>query len=225
MDTFEEIDSLAHEIITTDVTNQDHLYKLIIIGDTGVGKSCLLLRATKDEFKEDHDVTIGVEFGSFTIKVDSKIIKLQIWDTAGQETFKSVTRVFYKGANCVYLVYDITREESFNKIDDWLEEVRQNAGTNINIILVGNQLDNEEEREVSRERAIDYKNRERLDAFFETSAKSGANVKELFVRTAKMMYIHESETARDAADEDDDSTVVVRSDKIKNGKKKKGGCC
>jgi small GTP-binding protein len=88
MDSPEELDNLPHEIINDDVTQQDHLFKLIIIGDTGVGKSCILLRATKDEFKDDHDVTIGVEFGSFTIKIDGKIVKLQIWDTAGKYIFQ-----------------------------------------------------------------------------------------------------------------------------------------
>ena len=99
---------------------QDHLYKLIIIGDTGVGKSCLLNRIMDDNFKNDHQVTIGVEFGCFTLKIDEKVIKLQIWDTAGQESFRSITRIFYRGAHCVFLVYDMTRADTFNNVVEWL---------------------------------------------------------------------------------------------------------
>ena len=91
----------------------DHMFKLIIIGSTGVGKSCLMRRVMNDDFKSEHQVTIGVEFGSYGIRVDNKMLKMQIWDTAGQESYKSVTRVFYRGAHFVFLTYDITRDETF----------------------------------------------------------------------------------------------------------------
>ena len=93
------------------------MFKLIIIGDTGVGKSCLMRRVMDNEFKVEHQVTIGVEFGSFVFKVDERVIKLQIWDTAGQESFRSVTRIFYRGTDCVFLTYDITRNETFLSLD------------------------------------------------------------------------------------------------------------
>ncbi len=89
-----------------------------------MGKSCLMKRVMDNDFKVEHQVTIGVEFGSFGLKVDEKIIKLQIWDTAGQESFKSVTRIFYRGAHCVFLTYDVTREETFANLSDWLNEIR-----------------------------------------------------------------------------------------------------
>ena len=112
------------------LAHQDLLYKLIIIGDTGnyidlawfriltylyigVGKSCLLARIMDNDFKIEHQVTIGVEFGAFIVEIEKKIVKLQIWDTAGQESFRSITRIFYRGAHCVFLTYDITREETF----------------------------------------------------------------------------------------------------------------
>ena len=98
------------------IKNQDHLFKLIIIGDSGVGKSCLLSRIMDNTFKEEHNVTIGVEFGWFIVKINKSVVKLQIWDTAGQESFQSITRIFYRGANWVFLTYDITREESFDNI-------------------------------------------------------------------------------------------------------------
>ena len=100
------------------------MFKLIIIGDTGVGKSCLMKRVMDDEFRQEHQVTIGVEFGSYGVRIDGKIIKLQIWDTAGQESFKSVTRIFYRGANCVFLTYDLTRDETFVSLGEWLKDVK-----------------------------------------------------------------------------------------------------
>ncbi len=103
------------------------MFKLIIIGDTGVGKSCLMKRVMDNEFKTEHQVTIGVEFGSFGIKVENKIVKMQIWDTAGQESYKSVTRIFYRGAHCVFLTYDMTRDETFLNVESWYNEIKQHA--------------------------------------------------------------------------------------------------
>jgi len=138
------------------IKNQDHLFKLIIIGDSGVGKSWLLSRIMDNTFKEEHNVTIGVEFGWFIVKVRKSIIKLQIWDTAGQESFQSITRIFYRGANWVFLTYDITREESFDNIKKWLKEAKLQAEPETLFFLVGNQADQEDLRAVSQERAKDF---------------------------------------------------------------------
>ena len=187
------MEKLRHEVIKEDITNQDCMFKLIIIGDTGVGKSCLMLRGTKDEFRDDHDVTIGVEFGSFAVRIEDKVVKVQIWDTAGQETFKSVTKVFYKGAHCIFLVYNITKESSFTKLEEWLREIRDTASSSTLLVLVGNMLDLEDKRAVQKAQAMEFKNREKLDAFAETSAKTGANALDLFVKTAKMLYLQEKD--------------------------------
>ena len=117
------------------------MFKQVIIGDTGVGKSCLLARVMDNAFKLEHQVTIGVEFGAFAIKVDEKVIKLQIWDTAGQESFRSVTRIFYKGANLVFLCYDITREDTFRNLKTWLSDIRQHASEDVVIYLIGSKSD------------------------------------------------------------------------------------
>ena len=109
------------------VPPHDCLFKIIIIGDTGVGKSCLLSRLTENTFNEEHNVTIGVEFGNFVLKIADKVIKLQIWDTAGQESFRSITRIFYRGAHLVVCAYDITNSESFENVREWVREVDQNA--------------------------------------------------------------------------------------------------
>jgi small GTP-binding protein len=122
----------------------------------GVGKSCLLARVMDNEFKVEHQVTIGVEFGSFVVKLEEKIVKLQIWDTAGQESFRSITRIFYRGAHCVFLTYDITRDDTFMNVLEWLKEVKQHASSDVVIYLIGNRCDLEEEREVTKERALEF---------------------------------------------------------------------
>uniref|UniRef100_A0A8C0GU69 RAB2A, member RAS onco family n=1 Tax=Chelonoidis abingdonii TaxID=106734 RepID=A0A8C0GU69_CHEAB len=115
-----------------------YLFKYIIIGDTGVGKSCLLLQFTDKRFQPVHDLTIGVEFGARMITIDGKQIKLQIWDTAGQESFRSITRSYYRGAAGALLVYDITRRDTFNHLTTWLEDARQHSNSNMVIMLIGN---------------------------------------------------------------------------------------
>mgnify|MGYP006279093871 FL=1 len=155
----------------------------------GVGKSSLLMRLTENEFREEYEVTVGVEFGAFLMQIDDKIIKLQIWDTAGQESFKSLNKIFYRGSHWVFLVYDITREETFNNIEDWLKEVKMNTGNDCMTYLIGNQIDNEDSREVSIEKANNYAKEAGISHVWETSAKTGERVEEIFTTAAKMLYI------------------------------------
>ncbi|KAJ1968511.1 Ras- protein Rab-2A [Dispira parvispora] len=160
-----------------------YLFKYIIIGDTGVGKSCLLLQFTDNRFQPAHDLTIGVEFGARIVNVGNKRIKLQIWDTAGQESFRSITRSYYRGAAGALLVYDITRRETFDHLATWLEDARKYSNANITIMLIGNKCDLENKRAVSREEGEAFA-RENGLFFIETSAKTAANVEEAFVNTA-----------------------------------------
>ena len=115
------------------------------MGDSSVGKSCLLLQFTDKRFKQTHDLTIGVEFGARTLQVGKQAVKLQIWDTAGQESFRSITRSYYRGSIGALLVYDVTKRTSFENLQKWLEEMRENAYSKMTIILIGNKVDLDDE--------------------------------------------------------------------------------
>lgn len=151
------------------------------------------MRLTENDFKEDYEVTVGVEFGSFLVQIEDKIIKLQIWDTAGQESFKSLNKIFYRGSHCVFLIYDITKGESFQNVEDWQREVNMNT-SDCMMYLVGNQVDNEQQREVTQEQSASYAKDNLMAYSGETSAKTGQNVEEIFIRAAKMLYLkHKNE--------------------------------
>eukprot|EP00747_Dinoflagellata_sp_TGD_P189749 gnl/TRDRNA2_/TRDRNA2_50475_c0_seq1.p1 gnl/TRDRNA2_/TRDRNA2_50475_c0~~gnl/TRDRNA2_/TRDRNA2_50475_c0_seq1.p1 ORF type:complete len:211 (+),score=43.26 gnl/TRDRNA2_/TRDRNA2_50475_c0_seq1:80-712(+) len=179
--------------------NYAYLFKYIIIGDTGVGKSCLLLQFTDNRFRPSHDVTIGVEFGSRMLSIEDKQIKLQIWDTAGQESFRSITRSYYRGASGALLVYDITRRDTFTHIAQWLEEARKHANPNIAIVLIGNKADLDG-RQVSYEEGAEFA-RENGLMFRETSAKTAQNVEEAFVQTARKIFENIKSGVCDPTDE------------------------
>lgn len=169
---------------STTSNSYHYLYKYIIIGSTGVGKSCLLLQFTDKRFQPVHDLTIGVEFGARMIEIGDKQIKLQIWDTAGQESFRSITRSYYRGAAGCLLVYDITRRETFNHLTTWLEDARQHSNPNMTIMLIGNKCDLESRRAVSKAEGEQFA-RENGLVFVETSAKTATNVEEAFIQTAR----------------------------------------
>ena len=146
-----------------------------------------MLQFTDKRFRQQHDLTIGVEFGARTIQIAQKNIKLQIWDTAGQESFKSITRSYYRGAAGALLVYDITRRDTFTHLTRWLEEVRQNGNPETVVMLIGNKNDCEDRRQVSTEEGERFA-RENSLIFLETSAKTAHNVEEAFLQTSSTIY-------------------------------------
>jgi Ras-related protein Rab-1A len=161
----------------------DYLFKLLLIGDSGVGKSCLLLRFADDTYTESYISTIGVDFKIRTIQLDGKTIKLQIWDTAGQERFRTITSSYYRGAHGIIVVYDVTEMESFNNVKQWLHEIDRYATEGVNKLLVGNKSDLVAKRQVDTASAKDLADGLSIP-FLETSAKNAENVERSFMTMA-----------------------------------------
>jgi len=162
----------------------DFLVKLLLIGDSGVGKSCLLLRFSDDTFTTNFITTIGIDFKIRTIELDGKRIKLQIWDTAGQERFRTITTAYYRGAMGILLTYDVTDEGSFQNIRNWMKNIEEYAAENVNKILIGNKCD------LVEKKVVDTQKGQQLAAnyginFLETSAKNNINVEEAFISIAR----------------------------------------
>lgn len=164
----------------------DYLFKLLLIGDSGVGKSCLLLRFADDTYTESYISTIGVDFKIRTIELDGKTIKLQIWDTAGQERFRTITSSYYRGAHGIIVVYDVTDNESFNNVKQWLHEIDRYACENVNKLLVGNKSDLTAKRVVSTEQGKEFAESLGIE-FLETSAKTSTNVEQAFLTMASQI--------------------------------------
>jgi len=163
-----------------DELNYDYIFKILLVGDSGVGKSCLLLRYTDNSFSETFISTIGVDFKIKTILVDGKTVKLQIWDTAGQERFKTITSSYYRGSDGIFIVYDITDPVSFNNLRVWLNEIDRYMGKGgYKVLLVGNKADQVSSRAVQTAEAEEYASQLGCE-FFETSAKENSNVEEIF---------------------------------------------
>ncbi|KAG6523233.1 ras-related protein RIC1-like isoform X1 [Zingiber officinale] len=161
----------------------DYLFKLLLIGDSGVGKSCLLLRFADDSYLESYISTIGVDFKIRTVEQDGKTIKLQIWDTAGQERFRTITSSYYRGAHGIIVVYDVTDEESFNNVKQWFSEIDRYASESVNKLLVGNKCDLTANRVISYETGKAFADEIGIP-FLETSAKDATNVEQAFMTMA-----------------------------------------
>ena len=171
-------------MVSSDEGNFDYSFKYIIIGDAYVGKSNLLLRYAHGQFKDDYQLTIGVEFAAKNVKIRGKTYRIQIWDTAGQESFRSITRGYYKSSVCALVVYDISNKESFNNISTWIEDCKNQSPKTIFFVLVGNKSDLEDKRKVSTEEGQELAEKYGIP-FYETSAKTGTNINEIFYNSAE----------------------------------------
>ncbi|KAJ3430898.1 ras-related protein rab-2-a [Anaeramoeba flamelloides] len=208
-----------------------YLFKYIVIGDSAVGKSCLLLQFTDHRFQPIHDLTIGVEFGARFIDIENKRVKLQIWDTAGQDSFRSITRSYYRGAAGALLVYDITRRDSFNHLLSWLDDALQNSGPDLQIMLVGNKADLEHRRVVSYEEGKNFADEHGL-LFVETSAKTALNVEKAFVDISNLIYYKVENGDINLGNETSgiklgttQDFIIEKEEKNEYKKKRKEGCC
>lgn len=198
----------------------DYLFKLVLIGDSGVGKSCLLLRFADDNFTDSYISTIGVDFRFRTITIDKKVVKLQIWDTAGQERFRTITSAYYRGADGIIMVYDVTNQESFEHVEEWLSEVDRYANEGTAKLLVGNKADLVEERRVSEETAQRFAEKLGIP-FLETSAKTATNVDAAFLTMAKELIKQRTEKPTKAGGSRGSNVVLSGS----SGGSKLKDCC
>jgi len=165
-------------------TEYDYLFKLLLIGDSGVGKSCLLLRFADDTYTDSYISTIGVDFKIKTVDLEGKTVKLQIWDTAGQERFRTITSSYYRGAHGIIVVYDMTEQKSFDNVKTWLLEIERYASPGVNKLLVGNKSDLTAQKQVDSAEAKAFADEHGI-FFLETSAKEKTNVEEAFFTMAR----------------------------------------
>lgn len=196
----------------------DYLFKLLLIGDSGVGKSCMLLRFADDTYTESYISTIGVDFKIRTIEMDGKTIKLQIWDTAGQERFRTITSSYYRGAHGIIVVYDVTDQDSFDHVKQWLQEVDRYASDKVNTLLVGNKSDLTSKRMVSYETAKEFADSVGME-FLETSAKNSTNIEKAFMVMAEQIKKRMATQNVSAGGATPESVTNI------SGSEVGGGCC
>ena len=224
------IDDIQVEILPDDHSQYDLSFKMIMIGDPGVGKSCLSTQAIRNVFNETYQATVGFEFITFNLKLDNKAVKLQIWDTCGQEIYKSLISSFFRNASLAMIVYSIDSKESFEHLEGWLKDVRLLCNPDVKIFLIGNKRDLELEREVSFEEAKKYSDQNDFNYFNETSAKNGFNAKEVFIQAGKVLYLEHLKYKNRAninknRNNNNNNVVPVQVDRGNEPKRKKGGCC
>lgn len=200
----------------TSSKEEEELLKILIIGESAVGKSCLLLRYTDNRFTEAFMTTIGVDFKTKFLQIDGDEVKLQIWDTAGQEKFRAITKAYYRGAHGILVVFDISRRDTFIQTKGWIDSIKESSTETIDAILVGNKSDLD--RKVTTEEAVQYAKQYGMK-YFETSAKEDTNINEAFEYIATLAYRRLKSNSNNSANQVIDKPIVI------NKQREKKGCC
>ena len=206
-----------------DEENYDVLFKIVLIGDSFVGKTNIMSKYLKNEFHEDSKATVGVEFGAKKFDIEGKSVKAQIWDTAGQERYKAITTTYYKGAKGALIVYDITRKETFDSVDRWISELVNSGDKNMTMLLIGTKCDLDTQRQVTKEQGEEKAKAFRV-AFLETSASSGENLDVAFEMIMKEVY-SKCKNELDEEDRMEEMQIGKEIDLTKEKKVDKKKCC
>jgi len=211
----------------------NYLLKYIIIGDSAVGKSNILTQYVYEKFSEEFQSTLGVEFAAKNAIIDNKIYRIQIWDTAGAENFRSITRAYYKNTVCAFIVYDITKRETFENVQVWLDDIKNQCPQTVLLVLVGNKLDLENERQISYEEGESFAQKNNM-YFFETSAKTGVNIENLFLKSAETINERIQEDFYDLStgncgikigNEVNNDNIVLNKENVTKSDNNGGKCC
>ena len=212
----------------TNPNGYDMIFKIILIGDTSVGKTNILTKYLSDEFDPNSKATVGVEFGTKNFKIENKIVKVQIWDTAGQERYRSITNAYYKGAKGAFIVYDITKKTSFENIEKWLSDLKTNSDKNLSIVLLGNKSDLVDKREVTIEEGKEKAEKNKF-AFIETSALNGNNIEKAFTELIMEVYQNNHEMIENQAKVNvkvnKNSVELDKGKNEENNQENEGGWC
>ena len=209
------------EEITDGNVKDDFKLKIVVVGDSGVGKTNLIRRFIQDDFQSNSKATVGVEFFSKSFKMNDNVFKIEIWDTAGQERYKSITAAYYKGAKGGLVVYDVTSKTSFDNVDNWVSEIKEKASTDMKTMMIGNKIDLKDERAVSTEEALEKAKLLELP-LMEASALDSTNVKQAFYDLLKEMYKEVKKTI-DVVEQAEKQNEGVQLDTNQSDEKK--GCC
>ena len=191
---------------------KEFIYKILLLGDSSVGKTCFLMRYTDNTFQDIHMSTIGLDYKLKNVQLENgKMVKIQVWDTAGQDRFRSITKNYYKGAHGIILIYDVTEQKSFDNVKNWMAQIKEEVSDRVTIVLVGNKIDDEDNRKIATEQGESMA-KEYGIMFFECSAKTGQHIDEIFNNLVKKVVDNFSKSAENGQ-------------KLKNKKKKGKGCC
>ena len=221
-------DEFNMELLPEDFAQYDISFKIIVIGDSGVGKSCLTTQAVRNNFQEFYQATVGFEFLTFNLRINNNVVKLQIWDTCGQEVYKSLISNFYRNSSLALILYAINNRDSFKHAENWLNDLKNQSNPNVRVFLVGNKSDLENERVVTKEEAEQFKNEKKLDKFIETSAKTGENARSALLEAAKLLYKDYLKAKQDLKNDGEDGDNGQKGNKLerkKNPEKSQKKCC